>query len=47
MPFIPYLVAGAVGVWGGVKFSGGFDRIGLVLVLLLIGYLIYKKGFKL
>ncbi|TOA69284.1 hypothetical protein CGK22_20430, partial [Vibrio parahaemolyticus] len=23
MPFIPYLIAGAVGVWAGVKVSGG------------------------
>ncbi|MGL1751939.1 hypothetical protein ACSTHE_00615 [Vibrio parahaemolyticus] len=47
MPFIPYLIAGAVGVWAGVKVSGEFDRIGLVLVLLLVCYILYKKGFKL
>ncbi|TOA67622.1 hypothetical protein CGK22_23395, partial [Vibrio parahaemolyticus] len=23
MPFIPYLIAGAVGVWAGIKVSGG------------------------
>ncbi|HCE2446274.1 TPA: hypothetical protein NGU01_003294 [Vibrio parahaemolyticus] len=47
MPFIPYLIAGAVAVWAGVKVSGGFDRIGLVLALLLVCYILYKKGFKL
>ncbi|MCF9331807.1 hypothetical protein J8B03_23905, partial [Vibrio parahaemolyticus] len=26
MPFIPYLIAGAVGVWAGVKVSGGFIK---------------------
>ncbi|HHX8518983.1 TPA: hypothetical protein ACVO3F_000486 [Vibrio diabolicus] len=47
MPFIPYLIAGAVGVWVGIKVSGGFDRIGWVLGLLLVCYVLYKKGFKL
>ncbi|AXB31444.1 hypothetical protein ACGRSR_06630 [Vibrio owensii] len=47
MPLIPYLIAGAVGAWAGIKVTGGFDRIGLVLGLLLVCYILYKKGFKL
>jgi len=48
MPFfIPYLLVGAVGVWAGVKITGGFDRLSWALGLLLIGYILYKKGFKL
>ncbi|TON78842.1 hypothetical protein CGH50_28700, partial [Vibrio parahaemolyticus] len=35
------------GVWAGIKVSGGFDRIGWVLGLLLVCYVLYKKGFKL
>lgn len=35
------------GVWDGVLEAGGFDRIGLVLGLLLVCYILYKKGFKL
>ncbi len=44
---IPFLFVGGLGVWAGIKITGGFDRIGLVLVLLLVGYVMYKKGFKL
>ena len=47
MPFIPYLLVGAVGVWAGVKVTGGFDRLSWVLGLLLVGYILYKKGVKL
>lgn len=28
MPFIPYLIAGAVGVWAGIKVSGGRESSG-------------------
>ncbi len=45
--FIPFLFVGGVGVWAGIKISGGFNRIGLVLGLLLVCYVLYKKGFKL
>ncbi|CAE6902201.1 hypothetical protein [Vibrio sp. B1FLJ16] len=45
--FIPFLFVGGLGVWAGIKITGGFDRIGLVLTLLIVGYILYKKGFKL
>ncbi len=45
--FIPFLFVGGLGVWVGIKISGGFDRMGWVLGLLLVCYVLYKKGFKL
>lgn len=41
------LFCGGAGVWAGIKITGGFDSMFWVLVLLLVGYVLYKKGGKL